>query len=139
MAIRFTAVKCPECGAEFDIEEGRKQAFCSYCGTRILINNDNEHIYRTIDEAEIKKAEAEQIIRMRELDLLEKEREQAEKQRSMKVKASIALAVLGTLMLCLGFMDGLGSSAGPEAYVFMTVGLIMFLAVAFIWNIHRMR
>ena len=139
MSIRFTAVKCPECGAELNIEEGRKQAYCTYCGTKILINNDNEHIYRTIDEAEIKKAEAEQIIRMRELDLLEKERAQAEKLRSQKVKVSAALAVAGTLMLCLSFMTGLGGAGGPESYVFMTVGLIMLLAIAFIWNVNRMK
>ena len=30
MAIKFTSVKCPECGAALPIEEGRKQMSCSY-------------------------------------------------------------------------------------------------------------
>lgn len=41
MGIKLITVKCPECGASLDIEEGRKQLFCSYCGSKILIQNDN--------------------------------------------------------------------------------------------------
>ena len=48
MAIKFTSVKCPECGAKTHIEEGRNQAFCSYCGTKILITNENEYIIRHV-------------------------------------------------------------------------------------------
>ena len=53
MSVQFVSVKCPECGALLNIEEGRSQAFCSYCGTKILVHNDNEKIYRHIDEAGI--------------------------------------------------------------------------------------
>lgn len=72
MAVNFTSVKCPECEASLPIEEGRTQIFCSYCGTNVLVTRDNERIYRHIDEAGIKQAEAEQVVRMRELDLEEK-------------------------------------------------------------------
>ena len=53
MAIKFTSVKCPECGATLPIEEGREQIFCSYCGSKIIMTNENEYIYRKVDEAEI--------------------------------------------------------------------------------------
>lgn len=69
MAIKFTSVKCPECGASLPIEEGRKQVFCSYCGTKVMVTNENEYIYRHIDEADVKKAETDRIIRMRQQDL----------------------------------------------------------------------
>ena len=72
MAIRFVSVKCPECKADLPMEEGRKEMFCSYCGTKVIMYNNNEHIYRHIDEAKIKKAEAEKAVRMRELDIAEK-------------------------------------------------------------------
>ena len=42
MAIKFVSIKCPECGATLDIEEGRKQIFCSYCGTK---QNTQEKMY----------------------------------------------------------------------------------------------
>lgn len=56
MAIKFISVKCPECGASLPIEEGRKQVFCSYCGTKVMVTNENEYIYRHIDEADVKKS-----------------------------------------------------------------------------------
>ena len=56
MAVKFTSVKCPDCGAVLPIEEGRNQVFCSYCGSKIIMTNENEYVYRHIDEAEIKQA-----------------------------------------------------------------------------------
>ena len=40
MAVKFTSVKCPECGANLPIEEGRERIFCSYCGTQIIMTNE---------------------------------------------------------------------------------------------------
>lgn len=73
MATKLITVKCPECGASLQIEKGRRIAYCTYCGAKVIIDNENEHIYRKIDEAEIKRAEADEKIRMREMDLEEKE------------------------------------------------------------------
>lgn len=68
MSIKFIAVKCPECGALLSIEENRNQAFCSYCGTKILIHNENEHVLRYVDEAGVQKAENERkIIELNEM------------------------------------------------------------------------
>lgn len=72
MAITVNAVKCPSCGADLPVEEGREKIFCSFCGTPIVITNENEHIYRHIDEAKIKEAETEQMIMMRQMDMEEK-------------------------------------------------------------------
>lgn len=72
MAITLNSIKCPECGAMLPIEEGRTQVFCTYCSAKVIITNENEHIYRHIDEAGIKQAETNRMVRMRELDLAEK-------------------------------------------------------------------
>lgn len=95
MAIKFISVKCPECGANLPMEEGRTEMFCSYCGTKVIMSNDNEHIYRHIDEASIKKAEAEKEIRMRELDLVEK----ADAQWSGLRKVLTVLWIILTLII----------------------------------------
>lgn len=72
MAIQFVTIRCPECGADLQIEDGREYAFCTYCGAKVMIANDNEHIYRTIDEARIKQAETERMVRLKELEMQEK-------------------------------------------------------------------
>ena len=70
MAIKFTSVKCPECGASLPIEEGREKLFCSYCGVQIIMTNENEHIYRHIDEAKIKQAEVNQAVQLKKLEII---------------------------------------------------------------------
>ena len=42
MAVKFTSVKCPDCGAVLPIEEGRNQVFCSYCGSKIIMTNEED-------------------------------------------------------------------------------------------------
>lgn len=73
--IKLVSVKCPDCGAILSIEENRASAFCTYCGAKVIISNENEYIYRTIDEAEIKKSEDRKEIRLKELELERHERE----------------------------------------------------------------
>ena len=72
MDVKLVSVKCPECGATLDIEEDRRQAFCTYCGAKVILQNENEHIYRHIDEAEVKQAETERIIRLKKWNLPKK-------------------------------------------------------------------
>ncbi len=72
MGYKLISVKCPDCGQTLSIEENRTQAFCTYCGAKVLISNENEYVFRQIDEAGIQKAETERIIRLKELELTEK-------------------------------------------------------------------
>lgn len=72
MAVKFTSVKCPECGANLPIEEGRERVFCSYCGTPVIITNENEKVIRHIDEAKIKRAETDRMIQLEQLELEKK-------------------------------------------------------------------
>lgn len=72
MAVIFTSVKCPECDANLPIEEGRERVFCSYCGTPVIITNENEKVIRHIDEAKIKRAETDRMIQLEQLELEKK-------------------------------------------------------------------
>ena len=71
--VRFISVKCPECGAALQFEEGRQTAFCSYCGTKILLHNENEYIFRSVDEAGLRQAENDRVYMLKELELEAKE------------------------------------------------------------------
>ena len=121
MAIKMNSVKCPECGANLQIEEGRKQIFCSYCGTRIIMTNENEYIYRHIDEAEIAHAETNRIVEMKRMEMAEKSRMQ--KQRIKKIKIIISI-ILGAIMLI---------SFAIHKMHMMTLGMVCALALMMMW------
>ena len=134
MTVKLISVKCPECGATLNIEENRAQAFCTYCGTKVLLHNENEYIYRHIDEAGIKQAETDRIIRMKQMELAEKKRAAAEKTKALKIKISLAMVVIGALMIVIGFMGG-HASGDPDSglYMLSMVGYMSVLGAACIW------
>lgn len=74
-------LKCTSCGANLSVEEKRDFLFCQYCGTKLIIDNENEFIYRHIDEADIKRAETEQLVKLKELEINEKRHEENKKNR----------------------------------------------------------
>lgn len=100
MAITLNSVKCPECGATLPVEEGRTQVFCSYCGAKVIITNENEHIYRHIDEAGIKQAETNRMVRMRELDLEEQRAAQGNSLKKVLTIIWLALSLI-VLVICI--------------------------------------
>lgn len=92
MSVSFVPVQCPNCGANLSVESYREYAFCSYCGTKVMINNDNVHIYRTYDEAALRQAETDRMVRLRELEL--KEKEANRKRLFMLLPYAVALAFI---------------------------------------------
>lgn len=107
MAIQFIAVKCPACGADISVESGREFSFCTYCGTKIMINNDNEHIYRNIDEARIKEAETDRIVRLKELELEEKESSTGRKTTFLAYGIALVFVIIGALICIVEPLGGM--------------------------------
>lgn len=115
--IKMIAAKCPECGASLEVDGSRKQVFCTYCGTKIILNNENETVTRHIDEAEVKRTEMEKELELKKLELEEErrkyERAQEEKNAPFRklliliwIIATVALVVTGLLMKRTGSDDG---------------------------------
>ena len=134
MTVKLISVKCPECGATLNIEENRKQAFCTYCGAKVLLQNEHEYVYRHIDEAGIKKAETDQMVQLRIMELEERKRADAEKTRKQKVVISLTFAVIGILMMIGGMMAG-EASGNPDSSLYMIsmAGMFALMAAAWIW------
>ncbi len=118
MPISVISVKCPDCGKTCNLEELRPKAFCSYCGAQILINNENEYTVRYIDEADIKRAETEQMAKKHEIKMAEKRKVNKNTPGIAMGLVSIALIAIGVwglatdrigLMLCIfiGFILGI--------------------------------
>lgn len=67
MAVKFISIKCPECGANLEMERDCKVMFCSYCGRKIMMVDENEFKYdvthRHVDVAKIREVEEEAEIK----------------------------------------------------------------------------
>lgn len=70
MAIKLVPLSCPNCGASIDVPVDQDFCYCSYCGTKIAINDDSiKKIYintttvnRTVDEASIAEAKRRTMV-----------------------------------------------------------------------------
>lgn len=75
MSISIISIKCPDCGANLDVEQGRRLYFCSYCGTKIAVINENEFTFHEIDEAAIEHERQQAAVE------ITKEKEETERER----------------------------------------------------------
>ena len=103
MSVKVISIKCPECSAILDVEEGREEVFCTYCGNKIKVQNENEYIYRHVNDAEVYRAETDRLVRMKELELAEKRRMASENSKKTSFVLSIISIVIGILLFIIGY------------------------------------
>lgn len=95
--MKLIRLTCANCGAELELDADRKQAFCSYCGARLYIDDESINITnRIIDEARLKEAE----VRLRELEY-QHEREIREETIRKEQKKSFWISVCVFLIVLL--------------------------------------
>ena len=134
MSIKLISVKCPDCGAQLNIEEGRKTAFCSYCGAKIIIRDDNEITFREVNEAELKKAETDRIIQLKKFEFAEKQRADKAKKTQLRIKASIVLGIIGGGMMIIGWIGGsISGNSNSSFYTMSMMGFIPIVAIGYVW------
>ena len=109
LGYKLISVKCPDCGQTLSIEENRTQAFCSYCGAKVLISNENEFVFRQVDEADIKKAETERLIRLKELELQEQREIHGRNLRRVLTRIWLTISII---LLIIIIAQMAGSSSG---------------------------
>ena len=101
---------CHNCGANLEVEEN--VAFCSYCGTKLLIDDENRttthkfvRTYR--DESKIRESERKELIRLKELEYEEKQRQREHKtQKWFWIGWAIFMAVCFLALFAIGKLDG---------------------------------
>ena len=106
--MKLIAVKCPQCGADLQIEEDQKICFCEYCGCRILIDDvdersehaeNNNSADRHIDEKRGREAELQnERERRREEERRAKELAKEQKRSRRRKRRRIILLVVLALI-----------------------------------------
>ena len=129
--MKAISLKCPECSASLSVKEGRDQLFCQYCGAKIVLQNENERIYRRIDEADVKRSETERLIRLKELEMEAAKQEDEKASKRLKVKISLALVVAGIAMAVFGNFLGEASGNPDSSFYAMSIIGIMLPMIAF--------
>lgn len=114
---KIVSLKCPGCGAVLS-DENSDVMFCKFCGSKLIIDNDNEYIYKNINVADVKRAETEQLVKLKELEMREKENEHKKELLKIKIKSSLALASIGIIMMILGLWEGMFILMG-SAYIWL--------------------
>lgn len=125
---------CTNCGANLTVgDNNRDFAFCQYCGAKIMLD-DYRSTHRVVDEAKIKQAETEQMVKFKQLEMAEKDRANREKNLKLKIKISLILATVGILMMVLGFFGGNASGDSDSGfYMLALVGMFTLMGAAYIW------
>lgn len=63
--MKLITLKCPECGATLQLDQDRKECFCTYCGSKILLDEeiqkqDVKIEKRIVDEAAVEQEKTKQ-------------------------------------------------------------------------------
>lgn len=86
--MNFVQMKCPNCGADLEVENDIDSFYCKYCGTKILLEGQDEEVLKTKRHAKT----------MDSLKDMQKEyyedRQRREDERSKKSKEAIQLMII---------------------------------------------
>lgn len=96
MSGETVSVKCASCGATLQAMPEREVIFCQFCGAKQLLKDDNHHryTYRNVDDARIREADANETIRLKELEieLLRMQDETRQKRFGLWMRLIVVLA-----------------------------------------------
>lgn len=131
---KIISLKCPECGATLDVEEGKKFYFCNYCGSKILIDDGNtNNTNRIVDEARIREAEIARELRLKEMELDNKKRRNTVIVTILKIIVTIPLLLAIVCMITvLSMMFSDNGMSGNESMIALLGGTII-IGIIILW------
>lgn len=133
--ITFVKLTCPSCGANLEVDRNLKSCFCTYCGTKILLHNENEKVERYIDEAALAKQENErrkiEIEQQKEAEYkARKAEEEANSKFSDLFMGLCFAAFFPTLILLGGILVGVANGRG---FLDFLMTMLCVLDLALLW------
>lgn len=115
--MKIIDIKCPKCGGELHIGEGRKDCFCEYCGSHLYFDDENRTVTRIIrDEAKLKELEIEEESR---------KKKEIKDQRASKHRKRFGVSFIVWLTLFILFFVVTSSLSIPYAVSKVLMGLLI--------------
>lgn len=90
--VELISLTCPNCSATMQIENNRKEAYCTYCGTKMLVHNSNEKVVHHIDHAAMAMVDAQLEVELQRMKMVADERR---RQDEKEKKDSIISTIIG--------------------------------------------
>ena len=100
-------MRCPNCNADLEVENGIDSFFCKYCGTKILVTGQSKEVIKTkrrlkmMDKAHEMQQEYINEQRRREKEAQRKEEEELE---LMRLGMPITIALIVVIACIIGFI-----------------------------------
>lgn len=111
--MRVYQMKCPACGGDIEIDENRDFCFCSYCGTKVHVDDGTHRVEITkninyhktyTDEAKIRKIESEERLQERKFAAEQEERKN-KKWKTLGLVLVVLACVIGYFVLFNGYFN----------------------------------
>ena len=101
--MRLVNLECPNCHATLEADPSREFLYCSYCGTRVMVDREETRHYY-VDEAAVRAAEMNGRVRLKELELEEKRLQDCAERRRRVPLALKLIPVLCVLLAAAFFV-----------------------------------
>lgn len=111
--MKIYQLKCPACGGTIEIERNRESSFCSYCGTKVYVDDETRRVEITkninyhktyTDEAKIREIESAERMQERKYEV-ECEKRKSNKWLTLGTVLIVLACVIGYFVSVNGYFD----------------------------------
>ncbi len=102
MALSTFQLKCPNCGADLEAEDGIESFFCKYCGTKILLQGQSNEAIKAKANVQI----ADKVVELREKRYEYQRQKEAQRRKDLEEARkrtkipNLILLVISVLLIC---------------------------------------
>ena len=97
--MKLIKLECPNCHAALEVDGERETAYCQYCGTKLLLDDETIKVHTTIrDEAEIERVKSRRDIELAKLKFKKKQYEDERRPFKIWIGTIIVLVCLAVVV-----------------------------------------
>lgn len=104
--MKIIEFKCPHCGADLTVEEGRSTLFCQYCGGKLVLDEFDKKTVRIINDAELEKVKAEKELTIAKIEY------RIKRNKTIR-KIGAALLIVSAVLFGIAIVSGEKIMEGP--------------------------